>query len=259
MGNSSSRQSFIKSSLEAARTYGFDGLDLCGVVPSDTTNMTNVGFLLEELKEGIDSESKTSRKARLLLTMAGYCQEGSDSVIYPIDSMSRSLDWLHIIAYDYHLPTKERFIYPHAALFDPESQQNTDFCIIVYISRGFPVNKMVLGLPYHGYAWKLDNAHEISVGSPADGPAFTIDGSVAYKMIKSYIQGIGYGTVSVYNSTYVVEFFFKGTTWINFDGPETIRRKAAYAREKGLLGYIVFQVSNDDDWVLSRAGKCSIF
>ncbi|PKI64671.1 hypothetical protein CRG98_014887 [Punica granatum] len=187
--------------------------------------------------------------------MAGYCQKVFDVSlpIDPIDSMSRSLDWLNIIAYDYHLPTKERYIYPHAPLFDPKSQNNTDFCIIGYITRGFPANKLVLGLPFHGYEWKLENVNENSVGSPADGPVFTADGSIGYKIVKSYIREIGYGTTSVYNSTYVVDFFIKGSTWINFDGPEVIRRKVAYAQEKGLLGYNVFQVANDADWVLSRA------
>ncbi|XP_031382051.1 class V chitinase-like isoform X3 [Punica granatum] len=251
VGNSSSRQFFINSSIKAARSYGFNGLDLFGFVPSETTNMTNFGTFLDELREGTDSESKTSRKTRLLLTMAGYCQKVFD-VSYPIDSISRSLDWLHIIAYDYHLPTKERYIYPHAPLFDP---QNTDFCITVYITRGFPANKLVLGLPFHGYAWKLENVNENYVGSPADGPVLTGDGSIGYKIMKSYIRDIGYGTTPVYNSTYVVDIFIKESYWVNFDGPDVIGRKVDYSLEKGLLGYNVFQVSNDADWVLSQAAK----
>jgi GH18 family chitinase len=45
-----------------------------------------------------------------------------------------------------------------------------------------------------------------------------------------------------------------GSTWINFDDVETIRAKIAYVKEKKLLGYNVFQVINDDNWVLSLAG-----
>ena len=36
---------------------------------------------------------------------------------------------------------------------------------------------------------------------------------------------------------------------------ETVRAKIAYAKQKGLLGYNVFQVGNDDNWELSRAGR----
>uniref|UniRef100_A0A6N2M738 Protein kinase domain-containing protein n=1 Tax=Salix viminalis TaxID=40686 RepID=A0A6N2M738_SALVM len=38
---------------------------------------------------------------------------------------------------------------------------------------------------------------------------------------------------------------------------ETVRAKISYAKEKGLLGYNVFQVINDDNWALSLAG-CNI-
>lgn len=51
-----------------------------------------------------------------------------------------------------------------------------------------------------------------------------------------------------------MNFFSAKTTWVNFDGVETIRSKVSFAKEKGLLGYHVFQLSNDDKWELSSAG-----
>lgn len=45
-----------------------------------------------------------------------------------------------------------------------------------------------------------------------------------------------------------------GTTWIGFDDVQAIRVKISYAKEKKLLGYIAFHVSNDDNWELSQAG-----
>ena len=59
----------------------------------------------------------------------------------------------------------------------------------------------------------------------------------------------------MYNATYVVNFCTVGPTWINYDDVETVRAKIAYAKQKGLLGYNVFQVGNDDNWELSRAGR----
>lgn len=214
--------------------------------------MKNISILLKEWRNGIESEAKLSGKMKLFLTMGAYAV-GSKN--YPLDSMKSNLDWVHIVAYDYHLPTRERFIYPHAPLFDPSNETNTDFFIDVFVNSGFTASNLVLGLPFHGYAWRLENVGENSVSSPSNGPAVTLDGSMGYKTVKSYVQDNGYGTEPVYNSTYVVNFFVKGTTWINFDGPEVITRKVSYAKEKGLLGYNVFQVSNDLDWALSRAGK----
>jgi GH18 family chitinase len=53
----------------------------------------------------------------------------------------------------------------------------------------------------------------------------------------------------------VVNYFTVASTWVNFDDVEVIKEKVSYAKKNGLLGYSVFQVGNDDNWVLSMAGK----
>ncbi|XP_056176855.1 uncharacterized protein LOC115668446 isoform X2 [Syzygium oleosum] len=255
LGESSSRRSFIESTIEKARLYGFSGVDLCGVLPWRSINMTNLSSLLGEWRDRVDVESRKSGKPQLLLVMAVYRESIADSVSYPLDSIQSKLDWVHLIAYDYHLPTRDKFALPHAALFDPASQNNTDFCITWLLTRGFPARKLVLGLPYHGYAWQLEDSSDDVIGHPAVGPAVTADGSFGYKAIRSYIRDFGYGASSVYNGTYVVNFFRKGLIWINFDDVEAIRAKVTYSKGKGLLGYNVFQVNNDQNWVLSRTAQ----
>lgn len=177
-----------------------------------------------------------------------------ESVSYPLDSMERNLDWIHVLTFDYYLPTRDNFTGAHSALYSSSRWFNTNDSITEWLKRGFQAKKLVLGLPYHGYAWTLVNPDENPVGSPATGPAITIDGSVGYKFIKGFIRDYGYGAASVYNHSYVMNFFSAKTTWVNFDGVETIRSKVSFAKEKGLLGYHVFQLSNDDKWELSSAG-----
>ncbi|KAF7849776.1 hypothetical protein BT93_L0295 [Corymbia citriodora subsp. variegata] len=255
LGESSSRRSFIESTIEKARLYAFSGIDLFGVWPSRSINMTNLNALLGEWRDGVDAESRKSGKPRLLLVMGVYCQPIVDSLSFPLDSIQRYLDWVHLIAYDYHLPTREKFALPHAALYDPASHNNTDFCVTWLLTGGFPARKLVLGLPFHGYAWQLEDSSGDAIGHPAVGPAETGDGSFNYKAIKSFIRDFGYGTSSVYNRTYVVNFYRKGLVWINFDDVEAIRAKVTYAKEKGLLGYNAFQVNSDLNWVLSRTAR----
>ncbi|KAL3744230.1 hypothetical protein ACJRO7_013479 [Eucalyptus globulus] len=255
LGDSSSRRSFIESTIEKARLYAFSGIDLFGVWLGRSVNITNLSVLLGEWRDGVDAESRKSGKPRLLLVMDVYCQPIVDSLSFPLDSIQRYLDWVHLIAYDNHLPTREKFALPHAALFDPASHNNTDFCITWLLTRGFPARKLVLGLPYHGYAWQLMDSSGDAIGHPAVGPAVTADGSFGYKAIKSFIRDFGYGASSVYNDTYVVNFYSKGLVWINFDDVEAIRAKVTYAKEKGLLGYSVFQINNDQNWVLSRTAQ----
>ena len=141
-----------------------------------------------------------------------------------------------------------------AALYDPSSEANTDFGIRAWIDRGLDASKLVLGLPFYGYAWTLVNPKENSIGAAAKGPAISDDGSMSYKDIKGYIET--YNPQVLYNATYVVKYFSVGSSWVGFDDAEVVRIKVSYAKEMKLLGYFVWQVPYDDDnWVLSLAGK----
>ncbi|KAG7942624.1 hypothetical protein I3843_16G112900 [Carya illinoinensis] len=130
---------------------------------------------------------------------------------------------------------------------------NTDNGINEWKRRGFWPSKLVLGLPYHGYAWTLLSPQKNPVGAVSTGPAIRGDGSVGYKYFKWFIRNYAHEAVCGYNATSVVNYCTYGLTWINYDDVEAIRAKVFYAKQKGLLGYNVFQVLNDDNWVLSRA------
>nr|KYP46290.1 Putative cysteine-rich receptor-like protein kinase 31 [Cajanus cajan] len=208
-------------------------------------------------RAAITSEARNSSKKKLLLVMSGYYLKASDSTSYPFDSMQENLDWVHFVAYDYYLPRRDNVTGFHAALYGSSGWDNTDSGIKEWRRRGFSSKKLLIGLPYHGYLWKVVTpGAETGVGAPASGPATTKDGSMAYKLIKSYMKSFGNGVVSHYNASFVVnQFTVAPVTWVNFDDVEVIKAKVSYAKENGLLGYSVFQVGNDDNWELSRAAQ----
>ncbi|RAL37737.1 hypothetical protein DM860_000431 [Cuscuta australis] len=245
---SSSRKSFINSSIQAARKYGFHGLDLYGVLPNTESN---IGLFMDEWRASVDSDS---RAPRLILTMGAHYSPELDSMTYPVDSMVRNFDWIHLRSYGYYLPKRDNFTGPHSALYDPLSKLNTDYGIREWFRKGFPPEKLTIGLLFHGYAWTLVNPQDNTVGSPAKGLAITRDGSMNYKDIKKYMNV--YNVTPVYNSTYVVNHFTVKSSWICYDDVEAIKTKVSYAKKKGLRGYTIFQVPYDDaNWLLSRAGK----
>ncbi|GMN47163.1 hypothetical protein TIFTF001_016344 [Ficus carica] len=251
LSKASNRKAFIESSIKTARRFGFQGLDLFWLWPNSSSDMTNLGILLDEWSDAVNSESQNSTQSRLMLTMSLRYMPDVGSLSYPIESIKRNLDWGHVVAYDYHLPLKENVTGAHSALYDPHSDSNTDYGIRQWLSRGLPSSKLVLGLPFHGYAWTLVNPKESEIGAKASGVAVTEDGSMSYKYIKWYTRS--YGAQIVYNATYVVNYCVIGSSWIGFDDVEAIRAKIAYAKEKKLLGYNIFLVTNDDNWELSRA------
>ncbi|KAE8722728.1 Glycosyl hydrolase family protein with chitinase insertion domain [Hibiscus syriacus] len=74
----------------------------------------------------------------------------------------------------------------HAALYDPSCNVSTDFGISEWLNKGMFPSKLVLGLPYHGYAWKLVNSQDKAVGAPASGPAVTMDGSMEDRKLAGF-------------------------------------------------------------------------
>ena len=253
---SSYRKSFIKSSIKMARLNGFHGLDLYGVEPSSSLEMKNLGTLLGEWRVAIDSEARSKNRTKLVLIMLAHPRPSWDSASYPFDEMKKNLDWIHLKTYDYYKPTLTNFSYHHAALYDPLNQAtSTNNGIQEWVNIGLPASKLVLGLPYHGFAWTLVRPHDNPIGAHASGPGVTLDGSMNYNFLKWYIRSNGYGVDSVYDDTYVVNLCKIGRNWINFDDVEATRAKVSYAKKMGLLGYFAFHIGNDDNWALSRAGK----
>ncbi|XVE53687.1 hypothetical protein DITRI_Ditri03aG0022500 [Diplodiscus trichospermus] len=160
-------------------------------------------------------------------------------------------------AYDFHTPTRENFTRAHAALYDPASNSNTNFGIESWINGGLPANKLVLGLPFYGYAWRLVNPKDNTIGATASGTAISVEGDVSYKDITTnYVER--YEANLVCNATYVVNYCSIGETWIGFDDVEAVKVKVSYAKEKKLLGYVAWQVSHYDNWVLSQAGMLAL-
>ncbi|RXI05596.1 hypothetical protein DVH24_017638 [Malus domestica] len=91
----SNRKSFIESSIELARCY-FQGIDLLWPWLNTALDMINMEKLLDEWRAAVTSEARNTGLSGLKLTMAiGY---------FPI--LIRNLDWAHVKAYDYHLPSK---------------------------------------------------------------------------------------------------------------------------------------------------------
>ncbi|KAL2338489.1 hypothetical protein Fmac_012935 [Flemingia macrophylla] len=258
LNQSSHRKFFIDSSIRTARLYGFHGIDLTGAWPRQQgSDLANLRTLLKEWRAAITYEARNTSKSELLLVMAGYYLKPSDSMSYPFHSMQENLDWVHFVAYDYYLPRTDNVTGFHAALYGSSGWDNTDSGIREWRRRGFSSKKLLIGLPYHGYAWTLVTPGANSgVGAPALGPATTKDGSMAYKFIKSYIKSFGNnGVVSHYNASFVVNQFTVASVWVNYDDVEVIKAKVSYAKENGLLGYNVFQVGNDENWELSRAAQ----
>ncbi|PON78109.1 1,4-alpha-glucan-branching enzyme [Parasponia andersonii] len=252
-GNSSRRKSFIDSSINLARSYNFHGLDLDWEFPSTATDMANLGVLLTEWRIAVADESRTSGKAPLLLTAAVYYSSTYRSLNYPINSVSNSLDWLNVMSYSLFAPGWwPNMTQPPAPLYNPTSKVSGDSGITAWIQAGLAAEKIVMGIPYYGFAWTQVDPNEHGLFAPATGAAITSDGALAYSQIRVIISKNDAQTV--FNSTVFSDYAYFQTTWIGYDDIKSVSTKVSYAKGKGLLGYFAWSVAYDYKWVLSKIG-----
>lgn len=249
------RQVFINSTIQVARKYGFQGVDLDWEFPADVVDMSNLGLLYKQWRRCLDEEAKMSGKPRLLLTSAVYYASkfsvygGPRS--YPAGAISKFLDWASPMCFDYH-GSWENFTGEHSALYDSKSNISTSYGIGSWIEAGVPAKKLVMGLPLYGRTWRLRDPKVNGVGAVAVGVG-PGDGVLVYHQILHF-NARSNATV-VFDKQSVSYYSYSGRSWIGYDDAGSIKLKVRFAKSLGLGGYFFWALGQDKDWTISRQGN----
>ncbi|KAJ0031438.1 hypothetical protein Pint_14525 [Pistacia integerrima] len=169
--------------------------------------MFNMGVLFQEWRAAIDLEARSSNNSQLILTAKVRYSTLISLQGYPVQMIKQN--WVHVISSNYTQPLSSNLTSAHAALYDPSSYLNTDYGIRDWIIGGLSANKLVLSLPFYGFAWTLENPINNGIGAPAKGPAVDGTGFLTHKEIKNYTKRNGPDVHVLYNSTNVVNYWTK--------------------------------------------------
>ena len=252
--NSETRKVFIESTIEVARKYGFDGVDLDWEFPVNDEDMENLALLYKEWRRALNFDSISRGKPRLLLTSAVYFASRflfDEPRSYPGQVMGQYLDWVSPMCFDYH-GSWENFTGLHSALYDPNSNISTVFGIKSWIESGIPAKKIVMGLPLYGRTWKLQDPSNNGVGAPAVGVG-PGEGVLVYYQIVDFNKKNN--AVVTFDSQAVSFYSYAGESWIGYEDVASIRLKVRFARSLGLGGYFFWALGQDKEWTISRQGE----
>ncbi|KAG6599436.1 Class V chitinase, partial [Cucurbita argyrosperma subsp. sororia] len=250
---SSNRASFIGSFICKAREGNFDGVDVQWLYPSCAEDMSNFEALIIECHNGVVQEAKESRQPRLILVATVFYSPYINDVRYPIQVIRGALDWVNVIAYDIYTPTSStNETGPSSAFYNPERNSSSGyFGIRTWIQQGLPSKMIVFGLPFHGWAWKLESSKKHKVFSPAQGPArgqnISMEGLIEYGNIKKFIADNDANNVPM-DRNFVIGYTNFGSTWIAYEDEDTIKFKISSVKTNlGLSGYFVWNIAADDE------------
>ncbi|KAL6506099.1 hypothetical protein OROHE_022628 [Orobanche hederae] len=252
----SSRAAFINSTIEVARTYGFNGFDLDWEFPQDRKDMENLAHLLEEWRHAVQTEAKAIGKPQLLITAAVYYS--ADTFLsgaqraYPVDSITKNLNWVNVMNYDYHGSWDTSVTGAHAALYDPKSNLSTSFRIGSWIRAGVPGSKLVMGMPLYGRTWELKDTRLFGVGAPAVGVGPGEDGALTFAQVVKFNKD--HKAKVVFDSETVSMYSVAGKSWIGYDDVTSVALKIGFARALELRGYFFWDVHGDYKWRISKKG-----
>ena len=254
------REKFARSAVAFLTRYGFDGVDLDWEYPVSgglATNKTrkedraNYTLLLATLRKHLDAQGKKDGK-HYLLTIAAPAGPATRANL-EFEALLRHLDWFHLMSYDFHggWSTRTHFNAPLHPIKDDPVPQNKDLTVAAavraYKTAGVPSDKIVMGVPFVGRGWSGAKGGNGLFAKPVGPlPRGTWEpGVYDYKdLAKNYIPKLR----RHWHAEAKVPWLHDPTTglMISYDDAESLRHKAAFAREEKLGGVMIWEITADD-------------
>ncbi|KAL1451060.1 hypothetical protein WDU94_003354 [Cyamophila willieti] len=258
--NETIQDAFVNHTVTFLTQYGFKGLSLDYEFPERTDNEIQdkiksgneekVGFsnLIKKLRTEFDKHS-------FYLVANVDIDAANIEANYEPKVLNENLDWLELLSYDYNCGFEDNvgLVAPLISYGNEKATNNVKASVEAWLSKGVAPGKLLLGVPFYGASYKLEDKTKHSIGSVASDVGLN-DGTLYYHEICE-LKKEGWTVVNSENGTPIGgSYAYKEDDWVGFDDLADVQAKAEYIREKQLAGYAAFTLDGDD----YKGDKCGV-
>ncbi|XP_049790950.1 endochitinase-like [Schistocerca nitens] len=252
VGDPARRASLVRSAVAFLHRYGFDGFDVDweypgnaprGGVPEDKDDFL---CFMQELRAAFDAEGLGWE-----LTMAVPLTEDKLRDGFHVPQLCSIVDAVHVMAYDLR-GEWDHFADVHSPLYrrphdtGAYAKINTHDGLLLWEQLGCPADKLVVGVPFYGHAYKLcANVTDYSPGACIVPCTRNDVCGMSYYQICNEIQNVGEWTVK-WDKYGMVPYAYKGRTWVGYENPHSLQIKMNFIKHKGYAGAMMWAIDEDD-------------
>lgn len=203
-----------------------------------------------------------------LLTVAIGGQEAILRASYELTQLANLCDWLNVMSYDYFLfKAYSPFTGPNSPLYpivDPYvpilSKLSLSWTVSRLLDEGLDGDKLVVGVPCYARAYALlfRNTQPAPFTLSAGTKGGQIDDCLNYREIVELLRRED--TIVGFDERARVPYLLtdNGYTWISYENCQSVREKVHYILERGLGGYMTWNLNSDDFVGCSAKAKAPI-
>jgi chitinase len=222
--------------------WEYPGLPGPGIVHRDE-DKRNFSELLRAIRQRLYLLAQEKLHPPYLLTAA--LADGEFVAYVELDQVHLFLDWINLMTYDFHNSLTKTTGH-HAALArsasSAASERSVESAVAQFVAAGVGPGQLVVGVPFYGRAF----ADVKDENNGLDQPYGHYAGDYPWPKLKAdYIDRNGF--VRHWDDTAKVPYLWNATTreFISYDDPQSLSLKARYVRQRGLLGMMYWEQSQD--------------
>ncbi|XP_013787126.1 uncharacterized protein LOC106471084 [Limulus polyphemus] len=241
---------FIKNVRKLVQKNNLDGIDLNidylnrKEYGDLTERKETVSLLMKQLRSALD-EINSSNPVVLTITVAKRPYLLVNGFDFPL--ISKSVDFINLPAFHFDEPSQSNLKHP-GRLHGVGDMENVDSLVDLLLSFSVPKDKIVVGIPTFGVAYKTSD-YRLSV---EDSLRKGIEGKVfkGKRKILSHGEVCDFknsGNWSVLRETdQTSPYTYNEEDWVGYDDEISVRLKTKYVLLRKLGGVIMWPVNNDD-------------